>query len=184
MEGSMKAFRLQYFLALSAVLAFLPPGAAKAEGPFPASEIAFQDIFGSRAGERSSYCLLGNGYFRTIRSEEAGAVITGWLAQHPKALAVPVSSRPLRELGPPGRWIYVLIEDGEDALNIVLVQAGAFPGRVMIDAAEAPQRIMPEERYRAYLNRVLAAQSDAKENRRGIWGDEYKEQRALERLDD
>jgi hypothetical protein len=177
----LKAFRLQYFLALGAVLASFLPSAANAQAPFPAREITFQEIFGSRNGDKSVYCLLGNGFFRSISSEEAGAVIKGWLTEHTKAQAVPVSVQPM---GPSGRWTYVLIEDGEDTLNIELVRAGAFPGRVMIDAAEAPQRIIPEDRYRAYLNRIAAAQADAKENRRGIWSGQYDELRKLERLED
>jgi hypothetical protein len=181
MEGTMKAFRLHYLLALGAVLFILPSGAAKAQAPFPAREIVCQEIFGSRTGDRSVYCLLGNGFFRSISSEEAGAVIAGWLAEHPRAQAVPVS---VNAMGPTGRWTYVLIEDGEDTLNIELVRSGAFPARVMIDAAGKPQRVMPEERYRAYLNLVVAAQSEAKKNHRGIWSDQYEELRKLEHLDD
>ena len=177
-------FRLRYFSALGAVLASLLPSAANAQAPFPAREITFQEIFGGRAGENTVYCLLGNGYFRSIHSEEVGTIIASWLANHPKAQAVPVSSRPTKEFGPSGRWIYVVIEDGEETLNIALVRAGAYPGRVMIANAGATQLIMSEERYEAYLNRVVAAQADAKENRRGIWSDRYEESRKLERLDD
>jgi hypothetical protein len=190
----MKAFRLQYVLASGAVMASLVPGAANAQAPFPASEITFQEIFGGRKGENTVYCLLGNGYFRSIHSEEVRAIITAWLAEHPKAQALPVSSRPAKEFGPSGHWIYVVIEDGEETLNTALVRAGAFPGRVMLDAVYARaargstaaegQRLLPEERYEAFLDRVARAQTDAKENRRGIWSDRYEESRKLERLDD
>jgi hypothetical protein len=190
----MKAFRLRYFLVLGAVTASLLPGAANAQAPFPASEITFQEIFGGRKGENTVYCLLGNGYFRSIHSEEVGAVITAWLAEHRKAQAVPVSSRPTKEFGPSGRWIYVVIEDGKETLNTAIVRAGAFPGRVMLDAIYAraaggsnkaeEQLLMPKERYEAYLDRIIAAQSEAKENRRGIWSSQYEESRKLEHLDD
>jgi hypothetical protein len=63
----------------------------------------------------------------------------------------------------------VVVEDGEETLNVELVRAGAYPAGVMADRLgfaqrydperrEMPRRIMPEERYRAYLKRVAAAE--------------------------
>ena len=66
-------------------------GASFAQDAFPLNELKFQKFFGQRIEDKATYCLLENGYFRTISSSEEDTVIPEWVTKHPNAKAVPVS---------------------------------------------------------------------------------------------
>lgn len=116
--------------AIFLVLALLC-GASFGQEAFPLKELKFQKFFGQRTGDATMYCLLGNGYFRTISSGEEDALISEWLAMHPNAKAVPVS---LIGDGSKFSIAYIWAVDGAENLNLSLVKRGAFPGSVMLDA--------------------------------------------------
>ncbi|HUC48286.1 MAG TPA: hypothetical protein VMA30_02810 [Xanthobacteraceae bacterium] len=164
-----------------------------AQESFPANEINFKEIIGSRNGDKSAaYILLGTGFVRAMRSDDVGLIVDNWLASHPNAQATPITATPMGKFG---QLIYVLIEDGEDCLNISLIREGAFPGGVMTDSVdsfralnlklkkeEEPHRMMSEDRYNAFLKRVRAVEAEAKDRKNGIWGDKYKEMREQENI--
>jgi endonuclease YncB( thermonuclease family) len=92
--------------------------------------------------------------------------------------------------------VYAWIEDGEQSINISLIREGAFPGGVMLDAIdyldrihvhppaeEMSRRIVPNDRYEAFVKRLIPAENEAKEERRGIWSDKYKEIREQEGIE-
>lgn len=99
---------------------------------FPLTELKFKKFFAQRADDnKTTYCLLGNGFFRTISSNEEDSMISEWLHNHPKAKAIPVSI-----IGEDSKMpmIYIWVIDGEENLNLSLVRKGVFPGSVMLDA--------------------------------------------------
>lgn len=106
-------------------------GASFAQDAFPLNELKFQKFFGQRTGDKTTYCLLGNGFFRTISSSEEDTVIPEWVSKHPNAKAVPVSI-----IGDGSKMpiVYIWVVDGTENLNLSLVRSGVFPGSVMLDA--------------------------------------------------
>lgn len=116
------------------IFLFVVSSIAVAEETFPVTELKFQKIFAQRSGDdKDTYCLLGNGFFRTISSNEESTLISDWLQKHPNAKTVPVS---IVGEGSKMPIIYIWVIDGEDSLNLSLVKSGAFPGSVMIDAVQ------------------------------------------------
>jgi hypothetical protein len=165
--------------------------AARAQEPFPASQLHFTAIFGQRGGEKAVYCLLGSGFFRTPRSGEEDALIKAFAADHPGAQAIPVTLTvpSIVATGPRVPMFFVWIEDGDASLNVMLVREGAFPGGVMIDAVQMansgmpqpkeedrPRRLIDDGRYQSFLQRVMAAEAAAKAERKGVWSEEYQKQ--------
>lgn len=98
---------------------------------FPLNELKFQKFFAQRAGEKITYCLLGNGFFRTISSNEEDVLISAWVRNHPNAKAIPVS---IVGEGTKMPIAYIWAVDGDENLNLALVNKGVFPGSVMLDA--------------------------------------------------
>lgn len=181
-----------------------------AQGDFPLSEVTFQRIFGQRAGETVMYSLLGNGFIRTIRSDDEEALIAEWRRQHPHARAVPVaiagenSRRPV---------VYLWAVDGKESLNLFLVEKGVYPGSVMLDAVDAdrrtkgsaqranieagaayarkltnaapvletpPRRLIADSRYAAFVQQLGASERSAKAKMNGVWSDKFKDLRETE----
>jgi len=123
---------LRPFLEYMTILFLVAFGTCSyAQQSFPVSELRFEKFFAARAGDSATYCLLGNGYFRTISSDEEDSIISDWLRTHPKALAVPVS---ITGEGSKMPMVYFWAVDGSENLNLYLVTKGAFPGSVMLDA--------------------------------------------------
>jgi len=123
---------LRHITLIFQVVLVIFHGTAFGQDAFPLSELTFKKFFAQRAGEKATYCLLGNGFFRTISSGEEDAVIPKWLGNHPNAKAVPVSI--ISEGSKMGPIVYIWAVDGEENLNLSLVRNGVFPGSVMLDA--------------------------------------------------
>lgn len=162
--------------------------AALTELAFAAAELRFnKSILATRVGGRGVYCLLGTGFFRTIRSDDVDALIADWLAAHPRSQATPVTA--IDEGSNVGPIVYIWIESGGESLNLHLVRQGAFPGGVMADAVayrsavpaapqpgrtgQPPRRFVTNERYDGFMRRVLDAEAEAMSGKRGIWSDRY-----------
>jgi endonuclease YncB( thermonuclease family) len=77
---------------------------------------------------------LGNGFFRTISSNDEGVLIPEWVRNHPNAKAVPVS---IIGEGSKMPIAYIWAVDGDENLNLALVKKGVFPGSVMLDAVHS-----------------------------------------------
>lgn len=111
------------------VLDFQPDN--KGHETFSIIELKFLKFIAQRKGDNATYCLLGNGFLRTISSKEEDSIISEWLRLHPKAQAIPVS---IIGEGTKSPIVYFWVVDGSENLNLFLVKRGAFPGQVMIDA--------------------------------------------------
>jgi hypothetical protein len=122
------------------------PTASSPRSAFAASELKFRGIFAQRQADATVYCLLGNGFFLTPRSDQADALLTQWLSTHPQAQATPVS---IMGEGTRRPMVYLWLSDKDDHLALHLIRNGAYPGSVMLDAvhfealsAGSPQRAM------------------------------------------
>jgi hypothetical protein len=166
---------------------------------FAFSEIKFQGMIGTRAGEATVYCLLGNGFFRTIRSNDGDTIVAEWRSAHPNARAVPVS---IMEFMRKTSMVYIWAVDGDDNLNLQLIRNGAFPGSVMLDATQfnqllqqamgaraatsasetPPRRLVTDARYQAFLKQLLNDETAAAGQMNGIWSDKFKELRDEEEV--
>jgi hypothetical protein len=169
--------------------------AAFSAEPVPiVGQLHFQGIFAWRAGGNTTYCLLGVGYLQALRSHDDNRVIGTWIAAHPKAEIVlvdtPLSGHTSR--GDVGLQ-YIWVRSGEDFLNVALIREGVFAGSVMIDPAEmftglppntggpprevVPRRLVSNEQYEAFKQRIADAEALAWKERKGIWSDEFKQYR-------
>lgn len=179
-------------------------GTCFSQQEFPLSELKFQGAFATHAGESRLYSLLGNGFIRTIRSDDEAAIVAQWRKQHPDAKAIPVSVIDANSKTP---MVYVWAVDGDDNLNLRLVRQGIFPASVMLDAvhfdrlskgtsqrtaieagyaygqklkasihdeAAPPQRLISEARYKNFLKQLVSAETDAQAQKNGIWSDKFK----------
>jgi len=93
----------------------------------------FESIFGYFESDSSNtYCLLGQGYFRTPRSDNSDSLINQWFNKNPDALVIPVSSMgPTMTSEPDSKMTYCWIVSKSDTLNLFLVKQGCFPGGTM-----------------------------------------------------
>jgi len=162
------------------------PTASSPRSAFAASELKFRGIFAQRQADATVYCLLGNGFFLTPRSDQADAL----------SIMGEGTRRPM---------VYLWLSDKDDHLALHLIRNGAYPGSVMLDAvhfealsAGSPQRAMiqagidaakqmspqasePEEKplpprrlvveavYQGFLARLQAAQDQAQASKVGVW---------------
>ncbi len=114
------SYDVRPYMLKRALFIFLVALCAKTYGQeaFPLKELKFQKFFAARAGDNAMYCLLGNGFFRTISSGEEDSAIHEWLSNHPNAKAVPVSM-----IGEGSKMpiVYFWAVDGAENLNLSLV---------------------------------------------------------------
>lgn len=128
MKRASSKFQLLCLVALA-----LLSSTCLAQQNFALSDLKFNGFFGTRPGDGNLYCLLGNGFFRTISSGEDAVVISDWRTRHPNARAVPVS---ISGEDSRMRIVYIWAVDGSDNLNLLLINKGVFPATVMLDAAQ------------------------------------------------
>ncbi len=93
----------------------------------------FESIFGYLGDDSLNvYCLLGQGFFRTPRSDNFDSLIVEWIEKSPQAYVIPVSSMsPTMTDIPDSKMTYCWIINELDTLNIFLVRQGCFPGGTM-----------------------------------------------------
>lgn len=175
-----------------------------AQGEFRFNELTFIGPSAARPGDRFEYFLFKNGFFGGVRSnEEEAALIDEWKTQHPNARAVPVSVLGESARFP---IVYFWAVDGEDNLNLFLVKKGIYPALAMLDTPHFKQllqlsknapygkmlaaqehagnpkkvpsrRLVSEPRYKDFLTQLVAAETAAKVEMKGIWSDKFKRER-------
>ncbi|WP_134204500.1 hypothetical protein [Algoriphagus zhangzhouensis] len=154
------------------------------------SDFKFESIFGTTTSEpKSTYCLLGTGFFRTPRSDDSDSLITSWINEHPKAVVIPVSAfGPVEIKAPESKMKYCWIIDQQDTLNNYLIRKGCFPGGTMIkpktwDEMEKWEKELYEDSdekmnvqvfvdkadYDRFIEQIKTAELFAKEKELGIW---------------
>ena len=124
-----------------ALLLLVLPSFAQAQQPFPASELKVDGIYATKTADSTLYCLLG-GEVCLVRTPPNAwnqePLIHSWLAAHPTAMAIPISSHVWAERkNELLNRVYLWIEDGDDSLNVTLVREGRYPAGMMQDMLEA-----------------------------------------------
>ncbi len=163
---------------------------------FPIDSFEFKSIFGNKKEDKSvdsithfsqiekMYCLLGQGFFKTPRSENSDELLKKWLTEHPTAKVIPISilkSKP--------DITYCWIVDGTENLNIYLVKSGCYPGGTMqrpktwremsrkekkiYRGTEKPnvKVLIGDSSYDKFIEELKSAELYAQENELGIWNE-------------
>jgi hypothetical protein len=144
-----------------------PPAAAP---PVLASAVKWAGgIFGAVPPSQSCFLIMASGFFMTTTSPDIPAIEAQWLKTHPKAHLVNVSCLgQMTDKNPNSIGIYVWVVDGDACLNLELVRQGCiYPGSQAMSPGE--ELLVPRAAYDAFLEKVLAAGTDAKAKKLRIW---------------
>ena len=150
------------------------------------NELKFKSIFGEREKDSMNvYCLLGTGFFRTPRSENANQLIQDWLEKNKDAKVIIVSTLVENKGNINYCW---LIDKNGQTINEYLIHNGCFPGGTMLRpntykemskqerkayAHEKPNLIVQIDKksYDEFIEKIKLAETFAHENKLGIWKD-------------
>lgn len=150
------------------------------------SELKFKSIFGEKEKDNVNvYCLLGTGFFRTPRSENADQLIQDWLEKNNDAKVILVSTLVDKKGNINYCW---LVDKNGQTINEYLVHNGCFPGVTMMRpntfsemskeerkmyADEKPNIIVQIDKksYDEFIEKIKLAETFARENKLGIWKD-------------
>ena len=154
------------------------------------SDFEFQSIFGmTLSDKKTTYCLLGSGFFRTPRSENSDSLINDWIIKHKNAIVIPVSSfGPTKIKDPDSKMIFCLVIQDGDTLNNYLIKNGCFPGGTMIrpktwdemekwekdlyegtDEKSNVEVLMEKKDYDAFIEQIKISEIFARDRKLGIW---------------
>lgn len=161
-------------------------------GQLTVKEFAFDSWFGYELNGKTQtvHSLLGTGFFRAPRAENTDSLISAWTKEHPDAFVIPVyTSGPTMTGSKESKMIYSWVVDKYDTLNILLVRNGCIPGGTM-QRPETWDEMDKEERklwhdnkkpkeivhvdskvYKDFLDEVAKAETEARNNKLGIWAD-------------
>lgn len=144
--------------------------AAAGQERFPATEITWQKIFGSRKAEPSNvYTVMTQGSILAPTSMDIEKLFREWLDVHPKAEAVLVYSlQPITTDDPKSKMKSVWVVDGDENLNLYLVSKGACAAGTMVlePGDETP---LSKDKYEAFEKKVWQAEDTARTQKLGIW---------------
>ena len=174
-----------------------------AQEAFSFNELLLQGASGYRPGKNQEYFLFNRAFPQGVRPDEEAAMITEWKSQHPGAKVVPVSILGEKSKMP---IVYIWAVDGEANLNLVLVRNGVYPALAMLDGTQLSQvlqsskstpygqvldaqerlgnptgvpsrRLVSDPSCEDFLKRLVAAETTARVELKGIWSDKFKRQR-------
>jgi hypothetical protein len=135
---------------------------------------------GSKTDRHALFCLMGLGWLRAETSANFEQLIKGWLKQHPKAIVTPVySTGPVSTRDLESRFTWVWLDDGPANINEYLVRRGGCScitmkiGGPLTRTADGQSwdsgLLVSKTAYRRFLERVIKAEKQAREERLGIW---------------
>jgi hypothetical protein len=156
-----------HFIIFAAL--FLAVSSATASEPLTASQVTWNEHFGSSTADTNTlFSLMAHDYFRA-ESTNVQAVVDVWLKDHPKAVIISVSTfSPVMTRLPPSRFAYVWVLQGSDSLNVELVRRGCLaPETQMLNPDEKPD--VSQKEYEAFVQIVTKAGETAKREKAGIW---------------
>lgn len=188
--------RTVWLLAAACLLASMASSAALASdaSAFPVDQLKLTSILARRAADVNTYVLVGTGFFRVLRTDDADEAVARWIGAHASAVVTPESSISGGRMGP---LVYAWVSDGSENLQVSLVRDGIFPGGAMVDPVEYltsiqsaahldpassdfPKRLVSDEAYASFRKRVVEAETAAKQDGKGVWSDRYKDLREEE----
>jgi hypothetical protein len=137
------------------------------------------------------YCVLGQGFLRTPRSDNSDSLFKTWLTSQPNAIVLKVSTLVTHEENNHEVKItYCLIIDGKDTLNNYLVRQGCYPGGTM-QRPETWEEMSDREKeiykdlqekeklniivhidkkaYENFIEQIKSSEKYASDNKLGIW---------------
>jgi hypothetical protein len=148
----------------------------------------FNYIMGHQKADTTHvWSLLGMDFVTPHASDNAPAMVSGWIAKHPNAMVIPVCA-----FGPPeninisGRlFIFCWVVDKKDTLNNYLVNNGCFPGGTMFAYDEWEKRnktiknaptpkvyvYVSKNSYAQYQGQIVSNQVYARTHKLGLWSD-------------
>lgn len=148
------------------------------------SDLKFNSVFAyNKKDTLHSICLLGTGFFKAKHSPNSNVMIKEWLATHPRAQVIPVTTYKSFTPRCPGAYqSYCWIVDGRDTLNTYLIRNGCFEGHTMRRPHVRHEMTTLEKEmygdialhvgkpaYKTFLSSVKSAEAEAKKNRLGVW---------------
>ena len=160
----------------------LPSVGKQASSPY----IRWDDVMGEdKDTPNAVYCLMGSGFIMAPTSANIKKLISVWIAKHPQARTVRVSTfGPIMVDQPNSTQTYVWVIDGQIMLNEYLVRRGACPGGTMQipDYGELSPKsgktggapfhfkvyVTPQESSH-FLKRIERAEVQAQKEKLGIW---------------
>ena len=112
---------------------------------------------------------MAHGWLLGTKSKNVQTVMGAWLKDHPKAAVVSVfSSGPMWTKNPSSKLAFVWVAQGNDNLNIELVRQGCIsPETQVLGPDEKPE--VSREDYKAFIQKIIEAVRQAKEQKIGIW---------------
>jgi hypothetical protein len=156
-------------------------------------DFTFNTILGFNKHDKNTmYCILGQGYLRTPRSDNSDSLVKTWLTNHPNAIVLKVSTMAIPEENKPEmKMTYCLIIDGKDTLNNYLVRQGCYPGGTM-QRPETWEEMSDREKeiykdikdklnvivqidkkaYENFIEQIKTSEKYASDNKLGIWADD------------
>ena len=143
---------------------------------YPAETVKVSDItwrapfFGYRKGDTNHlYVPLTQGLVLTPHSTNFESLILSWLAKHTNAEAIVVYTWEAFMKDPDPKVKSVWMVDGEDCLNIYLVQMGGCPAYTML-LNQGDKTPVTRNQYEAFAEKIIDAEASAKRDKLGIWG--------------
>lgn len=155
-----------------------------------ASDINFIGWIGTEhnGDDRVKYCLHGHNFLNK-RADGYKEFIINWITKNPEANIVPVASAMSKTQENSSIFLNCWIVNGEENLNVLLVEKGFFPATGVIrfktwdELSESEKKeassyedllidiIIVREEYDEFLGKVNSAEAYAKKNMLGIWKD-------------
>jgi hypothetical protein len=155
----------------------------KSRESFSVRDLYVHGVNAHRLGDGDVYCLIGGDFCLTtlgpIVHEDQVGFISDWLAQHPGAIATPISNESFKVMRdqPPLHGTYIWIEDGKESLNLALVRNGFYSAHSLADMVEARQQLEDSMKAPSLADaRAIMAKERAEEAapRRLITDQDYK----------
>lgn len=99
--------------------------------------------------------------------ENVQIYVESWLSKHPEARVIPVEAYPF--LSASLARVYVWIVDGDENLNIHLVEEGFFRGSTQVPMLRTADLLVSALESRAFRKKLAAAEIAAANAGKGIW---------------
>ena len=148
--------------------------------PIPAAAITWQKGFIGTVDQDKTrlYHLTGSGDLHIpflskgpdeTELDARSAYMRRWLAQHPKAMALPVEAYPF--FSKTVARIYIWILDGPDSLNLDLVREGFITGSSLMTNLRFEDLYVTGKQIWTLREQAAAAEMQAAKAKKGIWAD-------------
>lgn len=126
------------------------------------------------------YSLLSQGFYKTTYASNLDSLIDGWIEQHNTALVSPIYTFITSKNDE--KFSFCLVTDKNDTLNLLMIKNGLVPAsamRIPDFNDEIELKITSNEEIQL-LKALKNAELHAKNNKLGIWSDDYQKQSRIE----